>query len=81
MREYSSDSKAARALDVHEERVGVLNQTLELVAASLMLGRRVDEVDSESLVSVAYTPLWTIGVCKDGLCSKIRVCGAGQRAY
>ena len=58
VREHSSDSKAARALDVHEERVGALNQTLELVAASLLLGRRVDEIDGESLVSVAYTPLW-----------------------
>ena len=58
MREHGGDSEAARALDVHEERVRALNQTLELVAAGLMLRRGVGEVDGESLVSVAYSPLW-----------------------
>ena len=32
VREHGCNGEAARALDVHEERVGALNQTLELVA-------------------------------------------------
>lgn len=51
MREHRSDSEATRALDVHEERVGVLNQTLELVAALLLLLRRVYEINRKSLES------------------------------
>lgn len=49
MREYRGDGKAAGALDIHEERVGVLYETLELVAAVLLLSRGVEKVDSESL--------------------------------
>lgn len=49
MREDSGDSEATRALDIHEERVGVLHKSLELVAASLLLGGGVEKVDGESL--------------------------------
>ena len=49
VREDGGDSEAARALDVHEERVGVLHKSLELVAASLLLGGGVEKVDGESL--------------------------------
>lgn len=49
MGENSGDGKAARALDVHEERVGALDQTLQLVGAQLLLLRRVNEVDSKRL--------------------------------
>lgn len=51
VREDGGDSEAARALDVHEERVGVLHKSLELVRASLLLGGGVQKVDSESLSS------------------------------
>ena len=40
-----------RALDVHEVGVGGLHKTLELVAALLVLSRRVEEVDGESLIA------------------------------
>ena len=49
MREDGGDREAAGALDIHEERVGVLYQSLELVLARLRLGGRVKEIDSESL--------------------------------
>lgn len=49
VREDSGNGEAARALHVHEERVRALNQTLQLVGAQLLLLRRVNEVDSESL--------------------------------
>lgn len=49
VREDGGDGEAARALDVHEERVGVGHKSLELVAASLLLGGGVEKVDSESL--------------------------------
>jgi len=49
VREHRGDSEATRALDVHEERVGVLNQTLELVAALLLLLRRVYQINRKSL--------------------------------
>ena len=42
VRENSGDGEAARALDVHEERVRALNQTLELVAVLLLLVRWVN---------------------------------------
>lgn len=47
--EDGGDGEAARALDVHEERVGVLHKSLEFVAASLLLGGGVKKVDGESL--------------------------------
>lgn len=43
--ENSRDLEAALALDVHEVRVGGLHQALELVAAGLEGGGRVQEVD------------------------------------
>lgn len=49
VREHGRDGEAARALDVHEERVRALNQTLELVAVLLLLVRWVNEVDCEGL--------------------------------
>jgi len=51
VREDSGDGEAARALDVHEERVGVGHKSLELVSASLLLLRGVEKVDGESLGS------------------------------
>lgn len=49
MRKHSRDGEASRALDVHEKRVRALHHTLELVLASLNLGRRVNQVNSERL--------------------------------
>jgi len=49
MRKHSRDGEASRALDVHEKRVRALNQTLELVAPLLLLARRVDKINCESL--------------------------------
>ena len=49
MRENSGDGEAARALDVHEERVGVLYEPLELVALGLLLSGGVKKVDGENL--------------------------------
>lgn len=46
---HSRDGKAPRALDVHEERVGLRDNLLELVGTSLNRGRSVDEVDGENL--------------------------------
>ena len=57
VREHGRDGEAARALDVHEERVGALNQTLELVAVLLLLVRWVNEVDSEGLLVLAVSVL------------------------
>ena len=57
MRKDGRNGKAARALDVHEERVGALNQTLELVAVLLLLVRWVNEVDSESLLVLVESVL------------------------
>lgn len=51
MREHGGDGEAARALHVHEERVRALDQTLQLVAAHLLLVRGVNEINSESLKS------------------------------
>ena len=45
VREHRSDIEATLALDVHEERVRRLNQSLELVLARLERGGRVQEID------------------------------------
>lgn len=50
--EDGGDGEATRALDVHEERVGVLHKSLELVRASLLLGGGVQKVDGESLAVI-----------------------------
>lgn len=50
VREDSGDGKAARALHVHEERVGVLDHALELVAARLLLLRGIHEVNGKRLL-------------------------------
>ncbi len=42
--EDGGDLVASRALDVHEVRVGVLHQPLELVLPLLLLGARVQKV-------------------------------------
>jgi len=42
--EHGGDLEAAGALDVHEEGVGRLDETLELVLAGLVLGGRVQQV-------------------------------------
>jgi len=47
VREDGGDLEAARALDVHEKRVGGLYETLELVLTSLELGRRVEKIVGE----------------------------------
>lgn len=49
MRKHSRDGEASRAFDVHEERVRALDQTLELVAPLLLLARRIDKINCESL--------------------------------
>jgi len=49
VREDGGDLEAAGALDVHEERVGLGHDLLELVGAGLSLGGGVEEVDSENL--------------------------------
>lgn len=53
VRENSGDGEAARALDVHEERVGVLNQTLKLVAALLLFRNRVHKINGKRLGRVS----------------------------
>jgi hypothetical protein len=47
--EHGGDLEAAGALDVHEERVGLGHNLLELVGAGLGLGGGVEEVNSEGL--------------------------------
>jgi hypothetical protein len=49
----SRDLEASWALDVHEERVWLGNNLLQLVGSSLSLGGSVEEVDSESLGGVS----------------------------
>lgn len=49
VREDGGDLEASRALDVHEERVGLGHNLLELVGASLNLGRGVEKVNGENL--------------------------------
>lgn len=44
MREDSSNMEAARALDIHEEGVGRLYQSLELVLGLFLGLRRVEEI-------------------------------------
>jgi len=39
MREYSSNLETTRALHIHEERIGRLNKTLQLMELGLILGR------------------------------------------
>lgn len=53
MREDGGDLEASRALDVHEERVGLGHNLLELVGASLNLGGGVEKVNSENLGGLA----------------------------
>ena len=48
-RRDSRDLEAAGALDVHEERVGLGDDLLELVSARVGLGGTVEEIDGESL--------------------------------
>jgi len=48
VREDGRDGEAARALDIHEVRVGGLHETLELMAPLLSLREGVEQVDSES---------------------------------
>jgi hypothetical protein len=43
------DLETSRALDVHEERVGLGDNLLELVSSGLDLSGSVKEIDSESL--------------------------------
>jgi hypothetical protein len=48
MREYRCDGEASRTFYIHEERVRLLHESLELVLLLLVLGRRVKEIDGES---------------------------------
>jgi len=48
MREYRCDGEASGTFDIHEERVGLLHESFELVLLFLVLGRRVKEIDGES---------------------------------
>uniref|UniRef100_A0A1J3K003 Uncharacterized protein n=1 Tax=Noccaea caerulescens TaxID=107243 RepID=A0A1J3K003_NOCCA len=45
MAEHSCYVEASLALDVHEEGVGRLHKTLELVLRLLELSRRIEEID------------------------------------
>lgn len=45
MTEYSCYVEAALTLDIHKERVGRLDQALELVPPLLELGRRVQKIN------------------------------------
>lgn len=47
VREHGGDLVASRALHVHEVRVGVLDQTLQLVLALLIFGLGVQKVAGE----------------------------------
>jgi hypothetical protein len=44
MAEDGGDLEAARALHIHEEAVGALHQTLQLVLSRLKVRRRIQEV-------------------------------------
>lgn len=44
MRKDGGDVEAARAFDIHEERVGALNEALKLVLSLLVAGRGVQEI-------------------------------------
>lgn len=44
MREHGRDGEAARALHVHEERVGRLDQALQLVLALLIRWQGIQQV-------------------------------------
>lgn len=46
--EDGGDGEASRALDVHEERAGGRNQSLELVLLSLGSRAGVEEIDGEN---------------------------------
>lgn len=50
MRKHGRDDKAARALDVHEERVGRLDQSLELVLSLLVGARWVQQILGHFLI-------------------------------
>lgn len=50
MREDGSDLIASGALDVHEIRIRVLNESLQFVSVTLRVRVRVQQVDSESLL-------------------------------
>lgn len=52
VREERVDRLAARALDIHVERVGRLDHSLELVGLLLDGRRRVEEIDGESHMCV-----------------------------
>jgi hypothetical protein len=49
VRENGRDREAAGALDVHEERAGALDESLELVLRRLRGGKRVEKVNGENL--------------------------------
>jgi hypothetical protein len=48
VRENGRDREAAGALDVHEERAGALDESLELVLRRLRGGKRVEKVNGEN---------------------------------
>ena len=41
----SGNLKASRTLDIHEETIGALHKTLELVCAGFLLGGGIQEID------------------------------------
>ena len=58
--EHGRDLVAARALDVHEVGVRMLNKSLQLVLAFLILGSRVQQVLSKlkkNLHKMYYSPI------------------------
>lgn len=55
MREDGGDLEATRALDVHEKRAGLGDDSLELVLTLTLLGGGVEEIDSQSLFMLVLT--------------------------
>jgi len=49
MTEDSGNLKASRTLDIHEETIGALHKTLELVCAGFLLGGGIQEIDRHVL--------------------------------
>jgi len=45
MAEHSRNLKATRTLNVHEEAVRTLYETLKLVGSGLLIGGRVEKID------------------------------------
>jgi hypothetical protein len=70
----SGNLEASRTLNVHEETIGALHKTLELVCAGLRLGGRIQEIDrhfiqsfiyKSVLVGIEYCEKYCLIICED----------------